>query len=615
MSTNRFFRWLPVSGVLVLLAACGGSDPIDSVSVGGFGGGSGSGGGSGGGSGTRDIAVSVDGLGSAETLTLNVGDQQLSFTGAGSQTLQNVSAAADVEASFDTVPAGQNCFFLPSLQSTITVSSDVQVQCGSTFVNGTVLDFVTSAVPSNLSLSLSRSGVADTAPTIATDGSFSVDNPAQDEELVVVANARGYAPNSIVVTPTAVRPFVTRSLFLKPVDDLIVQDPTQVMSFVYDGQTILTVSANGLLAEGVAPVGMVTAEITILDASGEPAILPGTYELANDINLENFGGLAIRLFDEEGTQLSLAGGASATLSVPVASSLASTIEETQIGEAGTIYRFNSVTGAWESPIAATLGFEGVDWSYSASITSLSDVFMIGAVYAEATISGCVADSLGNRIAGVPVVTQGLDYIGLNFTTTDENGNYIASAKANSESLVYALDNTRSQTITVTNGATIQVLDDCNILDDTSTVIELTWGENPSDLDSQLFGPNDTNERFHVSFRDRDVTVNGVEMFLDVDDTTSFGPEVTTVPSFPLPGTYEFLVDLFAGTGTITNSPARVEVNMQGQRAAFSPPSSGATRCWHVFNMTVDDNLRGTLVPVNTYIANRDVCTSTGTVGN
>jgi hypothetical protein len=218
---------------------------------------------------------------------------------------------------------------------------------------------------------------------------------------------------------------------------------------------------------------------------------------------------------------------------------------------------------------------------------------------------------------VPVITQGVDYIGLNFTSSDENGNYLAAAKTSSKVLVYALDTTRSQTLTVNTNSPIQVLDDCNILDDTSTVIELTWGENPADLDSQLFGPDpsEPDGRFHISFRDREVAVNGIEMFLDVDDVTSFGPEVTTIPAFPLPGTYEFFVDLFSGTGTIANSPARVEVNVQGSRSVFSPPSGSPSRCWHVFNIVVDQSLQGTLQSVNQWIANRDVCTSTGTLSN
>ena len=58
---------------------------------------------------------------------------------------------------------------------------------------------------------------------------------------------------------------------------------------------------------------------------------------------------------------------------------------------------------------------------------------------------------------------------------------------------------------------------------------LTWGVNPSDLDSHIRGWLDGSEVFHVYYSNKDYTVGGtVHVNLDVDDTSSYGPETTSI---------------------------------------------------------------------------------------
>ncbi|MCL4234459.1 MAG: carboxypeptidase regulatory-like domain-containing protein, partial [Deltaproteobacteria bacterium] len=74
-------------------------------------------------------------------------------------------------------------------------------------------------------------------------------------------------------------------------------------------------------------------------------------------------------------------------------------------------------------------------------------------------------------------------------------------------------------------------------------IVLTWGATPSDLDSHLWAPHygcNAQNPYHLYFAARQC---GVIVNLDVDDTTSFGPETTTVgvSQDPVIGqTYSFL---------------------------------------------------------------------------
>jgi hypothetical protein len=117
-------------------------------------------------------------------------------------------------------------------------------------------------------------------------------------------------------------------------------------------------------------------------------------------------------------------------------------------------------------------------------------------------------------------------------------------------------------------------------------IVLTWGQEPSDLDSHLTGPNATGGRFHVWYAGRDAGVAN----LDRDDTTSFGPETTTITA-QYSGTYRFYVhDYSNGSATaqspsydLSRSSAKVQVfNSSGLLAVYNVPSNQGGTLWTVF---------------------------------
>jgi len=82
-----------------------------------------------------------------------------------------------------------------------------------------------------------------------------------------------------------------------------------------------------------------------------------------------------------------------------------------------------------------------------------------------------------------------------------------------------------------------------ILGNGAIKVALTWGAEP-DLDLHIYEPNGT----HVYYRNR----QGVSGFLDVDDTSSFGPEHYFVECQDIEeGVYQFCVNYYYGTGTET----------------------------------------------------------------
>jgi len=579
----------------LLLASCGGA-PADNPNI--------SGGGNGGVATERDITVSV--TGTSGTVVLSIGELNLTFSGDGSQTVSGVSSAEEVIARIVSVPEGESCFFTPSAQTEITVNRTADLECGGPSLSGYIKDFVSdSAIPA-ATIRVTHAAGELANITSGSDGSYSLENVTIGDRMVLSVRADGYAPYSAIVTITAQRPIFEQSIFLSRIDRAKTASPSDVMDFVLNGVTVLSVPANGLVtASGAAPTGDVTAEITLLDGSSEPRSLPGHYELSAGGHFETHGAISFVLKDSADNALSLAPSVNAVVSVPVAQRAKESIinGETQL-IINTLYAFDETTGTWGDSQISRLVFEGVTYLYRSTVSSLSNVYSVGQPYPSgATVSGCLIDLQGNFVAGAQIITQGQDYIGLTYGTSDANGNFLIPAKPESDILVYGLMNTRSQTAEATTTEGVLVLNECILLDISTTVITLTWGINPVDLDSQLFGPESEGAaRFHVFFNNKIVTVNGITMFLDVDDVTSFGPEVTTLQAFPLPGTYEFFVKLYAGTGTIANSPARVEVNAQGNSFVFSPRGGTVSECWHVFDIVVDNDLQGVVIPKNNWVS-------------
>lgn len=129
-------------------------------------------------------------------------------------------------------------------------------------------------------------------------------------------------------------------------------------------------------------------------------------------------------------------------------------------------------------------------------------------------------------------------------------------------------------------------------------IILTWGEDPRDLDSHLWTPSIQGSSYHIFFpsASRGSLTEPPYANLDVDDTSSYGPETVTIASV-FPGTYHYAVHKYAGSGYLTSSSAVVEVyDSVGLVRRFTVPTAGSGSWWHVFRF--DGNTQA-ITPVNT----------------
>lgn len=131
------------------------------------------------------------------------------------------------------------------------------------------------------------------------------------------------------------------------------------------------------------------------------------------------------------------------------------------------------------------------------------------------------------------------------------------------------------------------------VDDTQFRVVLTWGETPRDLDSHLVGPTvagDSADYFHVYFSNKIYygLENEINASLDVDDTSSYGPETVTVFNVQSDKPYYYSVHDF----TNGDNPDSTEMSFSGANIKvyqgatlikeYNVPSNQAGNVWNVF---------------------------------
>lgn len=117
-------------------------------------------------------------------------------------------------------------------------------------------------------------------------------------------------------------------------------------------------------------------------------------------------------------------------------------------------------------------------------------------------------------------------------------------------------------------------------------IVLTWGENPSDLDSHVYGTLSSGSSFHTYYSNKSSYDGEIEVCnLDYDDTSSYGPEtITLIPTSSTP--YYYYIYNYSGNsyGTVGNSGAQIKVYDGSTliRTFNIPTDQGDGRYWNVF---------------------------------
>lgn len=447
--------------------------------------------------------------------------------------------------------------------------------------------------------------VGSSTTTTGADGSYQLTGVASTGRAVVNITADNFAPGS---KATAVFAGSTSRIdvALLPVAYTATITNLATPQTVADPNSSATVAlpANGLkTASGATPSGNITVSVTPIDPSSNPQIMPGDFTTNDGGQIESFGALDVGMRDSSGAPLNLAPGTSSTIRIPVA--VGSTPSPTM-----DMWYYNTATGQWVNEGTMTLGGTPPNQYYEGTVTHFSS-WNADQRLNTTCITGKVTDANGSPVGNARVDSEGQGYVGTSTAYSAANGSFTIKVKADSSAILTARTaNALSQSEVVFGGAagtTCTAMINDLVLGSTtagSAKIKLTWGTDPSDLDSHLTGPiAGSTTRFHVYYADQGSLTSAPYASLDVDDITSFGPEVVTINRF-LPGLYRYSVHHYSGTSTIPASPARVELTLNGITRVFTPPSTTAAltvdSVWVVMELNVDGAGNITVTPINTY---------------
>lgn len=464
---------------------------------------------------------------------------------------------------------------------------------------GTAVNYYTGAALDGVSLSLFSSESEVASSTTDETGLFQLKvlDTLLAAQTTLSASLSSFSEQSIIINANDI--LQNQHIALLPSHVTTSFDPSVAANIEYQGENLLEFSAASLVREdGQAIDGQVSAQVTIIDPSVDINVMPGDMvTMANDelMPIESFGAINVVLSDESGANINVAENKQALIRIPVASN------STSAPETIPLYYFDEQHGIWVKEGEAekvTLNGE----SYYQGQVSHFTTWNADRVYETVYIHGCVVDSENAVINGAKMISTGRDYNGSATAFSDENGQFTIAVKTNSTVLISGSQGSQSRTLSQNVRSEDITIEECIVLSPATSTVKLTWGENPRDLDTHFYGPSDNaGDTFHLYFGDKDITIGDTHIYLDVDDTSSFGPEVLTIPAFPFAGRYQYIVKKYAGSSDILESPTRVELNLESQIRIFSPPQGEATSYWHVFDFVVDESGEVTIDAINAWI--------------
>jgi uncharacterized protein YfaP (DUF2135 family) len=368
-------------------------------------------------------------------------------------------------------------------------------------------------------------------------------------------------------------------------------------------------------ADGSVPSGNLKVRLTPINPASDSSVMPGDFTTlvsGSASPIESFGAMNVVLTDATGAALKLRSGVSATVRIPVAT------RNSTPPASIPLFHFDTATARWVQEGTATLGGTAPNQYYEGTVTHFS-TWNADQVYNTVKVTGCVADALGVRVAGALVQSDGISYSGIASTTSNSAGTFSIAIRKDSVATIVGLSGgLLSNTLRVGPYSVDTDITGSGCLGlgaaGAGVTMKLTWGLNPSDLDSHLWTPNGT----HVYFSNQGSLLSAPFANLDVDDTSSFGPEVVTLTKLMV-GTYKYAIYNYSGqsSGLFSAATARVELSVPGRAVElFTPPTTGettSTNWWLLFEFDVDASCNITLRRTGSFTATSPVPTIAPTV--
>lgn len=445
--------------------------------------------------------------------------------------------------------------------------------------------------------------VGDKKVSTNESGFFTIEVPS-DVESKLHAHVAGYAPTVKTFTaPSESSTFLQVTMLQW---DATTQLDAAAGGSISTGGTTITFPANALDA-----TGQVTVRLAHLDPSdpGERAAFPGGFVTSDGKLLESFGAVAIEVEDSAGKTVNLKSGQSASAQLAVVGSP---------GDSVPMWYFDESTARWKEEGAASGCTSG---TCTASLPHLS-WWNADQVVETSCLKACAKTAAGDPAVGVSLEARGVDYNGASYGTTGYDGCACLDVRKGSQVEIVGVtsggiigpvtESTSGSQMTCSSGGCPSLTTPLTIETPKFQAI-LTWLENPSDLDSHFTGPCEagasgcTDGRFHVYFSERGSLTQSPYAYLDTDDTTGFGPEITTLTRCTA-GVYRFSVHLYAGTPGLEASQAKVSLLLtDGTLAERTVPTSnpGGSVVWTVGDLDCNASCACTWKPVDTFVDPND----------
>ena len=280
--------------------------------------------------------------------------------------------------------------------------------------------------------------------------------------LTVNANAGGFATQSTVINVIE-STGLCADLVMNPVGVAQSINPQMDAAIRVDGQTVVSLPAKSLVtASGQAASGTATAKVTVLDASRDRSVMPGTLERRNPETgaieqIESYGAVNAEFEDVDGAPLNLARGQQATLSIPLASARQPADAPATIP----LFYWSNATGYWVEDGEAVL--EEVSpgrWAYTGSVGHFT-TWNADVTFESITIKGCVTDGSGKPVRDAEVTARGRDYVGESTAFTNADGRFEIDVRLDSKiELVAAEGSLQSDASRMLTGSEDMDLDGC-----------------------------------------------------------------------------------------------------------------------------------------------------------
>lgn len=406
--------------------------------------------------------------------------------------------------------------------------------------------------------------------TVANEQGFFTLMLQGGSSALLQVTAEGHAPSTVPVDVPA-----TGSTYLEIT--LLAFEAIQEIDAAKGGTVTTPDGASVTFSKGaLAASGMVTVSLTSLNAAdgAELAAFPGNFQTNKGDMLESFGAIAIDARDAGGKSIQMSAGKSATATIPTALGMQDEVP---------LWSFDEETGRWVQDGGMLTGC--ADGTCEGTLPHLS-WWNADMVMETTCLRACVTDDGDRPVAGVQMVSQGVDYNGQSSSFTGVDGCVCLEVKRSATVQVSAVNSGGiAGPVTHTTATDVNACssDTCERLSDALVVVApkfqaiLTWGDSPGDLDSHMTGPcpeefststgcannsndNEVFDRFHMFYAQRGSLSEFPFAFLNTDDTDGGGPEITTLTKC-FEGTYRYSVHNYSGIPELTTSSARVTINL------------------------------------------------------